>query len=38
MNTSEIVNKQREYFLSNETKDLKFRKKQLRMLSNTATI
>ena len=32
MDTSEIIEKQREYFLTNETKDVKFRKKQLKML------
>jgi len=32
MTTAEIIDKQREYFLSNETKSIKFRKKQLKLL------
>jgi len=32
MNTAEIIKKQREYFCTNETKSLKFRKKQLKLL------
>ena len=34
MNTSTIIEKQREYFNTNETKNLKFRKKQLKVLRN----
>ena len=32
MNTAEIIENQRKYFLTNETKDIKFRKRQLKNL------
>ena len=35
MKTSEIIDIQRKYFLSNETKSLKFRKRQLKLLKQT---
>jgi len=35
MKTSEIIENQRQYFLSNETKSIKFRKKQLKLLKQT---